>query len=88
MIEPIGDKLLVDPIPVEEITSGGIFLPDSSRAVPDKGKIISVGEAVEEEKLKEGVIVFFRKNSGTSVRDNEHEYIILPVQEIVGIQRD
>lgn len=88
MIEPIGDKLLVKPVLVEEVTSGGIFLPDSSREIPDKGVIEAVGDDVKEVKLCVGTTVFFRKNSGTSVKDDGQEYIILPVREIVGILKE
>lgn len=88
MIEPIGENILVKPVPVEEITSGGIYLPDSSRAVPDKGVIISVGDSIEENKLHEGVTIFFRQNSGTSIKDEGEEYIILPVKEVVGILKE
>ena len=89
MIEPIGEKLLIDPIPVAETTSGGILLPDSSRAVPDKGVVKAVGDGVKEEKLQQGVTIFFRKDSGTLVKDSDgKEYIILPVVEVVGILKE
>lgn len=85
MLEPIGDKLLLDPIIVEQQTAGGIYLPDSARQVPDKGIILSVGEDVKSDKLVKGVTVLFRKNSGTTVTYNEKEYIVLPTKEVIGI---
>lgn len=88
MIIPVGDRLLVEPIPVEEMTAGGIFLPDSAREVPDKGKILAVGDKVEETKLTEGVTVLFRKGSGSSIRDNSKELIVLPIKEVIGILKE
>lgn len=82
---PIGDKLLVAPIPVEERTAGGIFVPETSRTTPDKGTILEIGDDVESEKLTKGTTVLFRKNSGSSVHYEGTEYIILPVKEVIGI---
>jgi chaperonin GroES len=85
MIEPIGDRILVKPIIEEERTSGGIYIPDSARQVPDKGVIVSVGEEVVSKKLAPGKAVLFRQHSGTTVTFDNVEYIILPVKEVIGI---
>ena len=85
MIEPIGDRILVKPIIEEEMTSGGIYIPDSARQVPDKGVIVSVGEEVVSKKLTAGAAVLFRQHSGTNVTFDNVEYIILPVKEVIGV---
>lgn len=82
---PIGDRLLIDPIPVDEISAGGIILPDTARTTPDKGTILAAGEDVKSDKLKEGTVVLFRKNSGSSITYDSKEYIILSVKEVIGI---
>lgn len=88
MLEPIGDKLLIEPIPVDEVTAGGIIVPDTARTTPDKGKVLSIGDDVKSEKLTKGTVVLFRKNSGSSVHHAGTEYIILPVKEVIGIIKD
>lgn len=86
MIIPVGDNILVEPVQIDEVTAGGIYLPDSARITPDKGKIISVGDTVKNsDVLAEGVTVLFRKNSGHDVSYKNKEYVILPVKEIIGI---
>lgn len=87
-IQPMGDKLLLAPIPVEEKTSGGLFIPDNARTTPDKGKVLDIGSDVNEPKLSTGVTVLFRKNAGDFVRYNNTDYIILPVKEVIGILKD
>lgn len=86
MIIPVGDNILVEPVQIDEVTAGGIYLPDNARITPDKGKIISVGDTVKNpDVLAEGVTVLFRKNSGHDVSYKNKEYVILPVKEIIGI---
>lgn len=86
MIIPVGDNILVEPVQIDEVTAGGIYLPDNARITSDKGKIISVGDTVKNtDVLAEGVTVLFRKNSGHDVSYKNKEYVILPVKEIIGI---
>lgn len=86
MIIPVGDNILVEAIPVEEITAGGIYLPDNARVTPDKGKIISIGEDVKaRDVLKKDKVVLFRKNSGHDVNYQNKEYVILPTKEVIGV---
>lgn len=82
---PIGDRLLIDPIPVDEISAGGIILPDTARVTPDKGTILAAGDDVKDTKLKAGTVVLFRKNSGSTVTYESKDYIILGVKEVIGI---
>ncbi len=89
MIIPVGDNILVEPIQLDEVTSGGIYLPDNARITPDKGKIVAVGNDVKDkETLKEEVVVLFRKNSGNNVTFKNKEYIILPVKEVIGVIKE
>lgn len=89
MIIPVGDSVLVEPIKIDEVTAGGIYLPDTSRVTPDKGKILAVGADVKDKQtLTEGAIVLFRKNSGHSVTYANTDYIILPVKEVIGVIKE
>lgn len=86
MIIPVGDSILVEPIQIDAVTSGGIYLPDSARVTPDKGKILAAGKDVKDkETLAEGVTVLFRKNSGHDVQYNNKDYVLLPVKEVIGV---
>lgn len=88
-IIPIGTNILVQPIQVDEVTSGGIYLPDTARVTPDKGVIVSLGEDIEDRKsLTEGATVLFRKNSGHDVTYQNKEYVILPLKEVIGVIKE
>lgn len=88
MIIPVGDNILVEPIQVDEVTAGGIYLPDTARVTPDKGKVVSLGDEVKaKDVLVEGTVVLFRKNSGHDVNYQNKEYVILPTKEVIGIIR-
>lgn len=88
MIIPIGDRILVEPLEVAEMTDGGLYIPDSARTTPDKGTVIRVGEDVSEEKLQAGTIVLFRKDVGSSVKEAGKEFILLPIKEVIGIIKE
>lgn len=89
MLLPVGESILVSPIKVEEMTSAGIYIPDTARVTPDKGTVVRVGEDVKcPEVLHEGATVLFRKNSGHSVIYKSEEYIILPVKEVLGVIKE
>ena len=89
MIIPVGDNILVEPLQVDEVTAGGIYLPDNARVTPDKGKVISVGEDVKsKDVLVKDVIVLFRKNSGHDVSYQNKDYVILPLKEVIGVIKE
>lgn len=88
MITPVGENLLLEPIPAEETTAGGLYIPDAVRQTPDKGKIIEIGSAVNEEKLTKGTIVLFRKGVGELIKYKSTEYLILPIKEVIGILKE
>lgn len=85
MIIPVGTHLLLEPIKDAEKTEGGLYIPDSLREEPDKGRILSVGTGVQEPKLAEGTIVLFRKGLGNSIKKDGKEYLLLPLKEVIGI---
>jgi len=92
MIQPLGDRIMVEILEAADKTSGGIVLPDSAKEKPQKAKIIAVGKGriSEEGKLiapevKVGQIVLFGKYSGTEVTADGKEYLILKEEDILAI---
>lgn len=85
MIYPVGAYLLLTPVRDAEQTAGGLYIPDAVRQEPSKGKIVSVGSEVKDEKLTEGTIVLFRKGLGEAIKYNDTEYLLLPLKEVIGI---
>ena len=91
-IKPLDDRLVVLPDDPEEITSGGIVLPDSAREKPQRGKVIATGpgkllDSGERGRMsvKKGDIVFYGKYSGTEVEVNADKYVIVRENDILAI---
>ncbi len=89
---PLGDRLLVERLEAEEKTAGGIVLPDTAKEKPIQGKVIAVGEGrrTEEGKLipmqvKKGDKILFGKYSGTEVKLEREEYLIMKEDDVLAI---
>ncbi|MGL5207321.1 10 kDa chaperonin [bioreactor metagenome] len=93
MLKPLADHIIVEAIVKEEKTSSGIYLPDTAaKEKPQTGKVIAVGKGkvlengtrVEPE-VKVGEVVVFAKYSGTEVKVDEKEYLILSERDILAV---
>ncbi len=92
MLKPLGDRIVIELIEAEEKTSSGIVLPDSAKEKPQEGKIVAAGtgrvlengQRIELE-VKEGDRIIFSKYSGTEVKYEGNEYLILRESDILAI---
>ena len=91
-IKPLDDRLVVRPDDPEEITSGGIVLPDSAREKPQKGRVLATGPGKLLDIGKRGVMsvkkgdtVFYGKYSGTEVEVNHETVVIVRENDILAI---
>ena len=91
MLKPLADHIIVEAVVKEEKTSSGIYLPDTAaKEKPQTGKVIAVGKGkvlengtrVEPE-VKVGEVVVFAKYSGTEVKVDEKDYLILSERDIL-----
>ncbi len=89
---PLGDRLLVERLEAEEKTAGGIVLPDTAKEKPIQGKVLAVGEGrrTEDGKLipmqvKKGDKILFGKYSGTEVKLDGEEFLIMKEDDVLGI---
>lgn len=89
---PLDDRVLVEPSDAEEVTAGGIVLPDSAREKPQRGRIIAVGpgKLLDDGKrgkldVKVGDEVFYGKYSGTEVEMSGEKYVILRESDILAV---
>lgn len=92
MIRPLGERVVVKPLPGEEITKGGIVLPDTAKEKPQEGEVVAVGSgrlldngtrvAVD---LQVGDKVLFSKYAGNEVKINDVEYLIMREADILGV---
>jgi chaperonin GroES len=89
-IEPLGDRVVIKPTPKEEVSKGGIVLPDTAKEKPQEGKIIAVGPGrlTEEGKriamdVKKGDKVIYSKYAGTEFKLDGEELIIMREGDIL-----
>ena len=91
-LKPLHDRVLVKPLEAEEKTAGGIIIPDTAKEKPMKGRVISAGPGVrgEDGKLqpldvKKGDQILYGKWSGTEVKLNGDDLLIMKESDIMGI---
>ncbi|HEY5702119.1 MAG TPA: co-chaperone GroES [Gammaproteobacteria bacterium] len=91
-IRPLQDRVIVKRMEEERTSAGGIVIPDSAAEKPIKGEVIAVGPgkkldngSVQTVDLKAGDSVLFGKYSGTEVKVNEDEYLVMREDDIMGV---
>jgi chaperonin GroES len=91
-LKPLGDRVVLKPLPKEEQTKSGIFLPDTAKEKPQEGQIVSVGPGRLDDKgvrhsldVKEGQRVLYAKYAGTEFKLDGEEYLILSEKDILAI---
>jgi chaperonin GroES len=91
-IRPLQDRVIVKRLEEEEKTKGGIIIPDTAKEKPQEGKIIAVGKGkmTEEGKLipldvKVGDKILFGKYSGTEIKIEGEEHLIMREEDILGV---
>ena len=89
-LRPIDDRVVVKVLEAEEKTKGGIVLPDTAKEKPQEGEVIAVGEGKlldsgkrQPPSVKKGDLVLFGKYSGTEVKVDGQEYMILKEGDIL-----
>ncbi|MFH1798754.1 MAG: co-chaperone GroES [Candidatus Omnitrophota bacterium] len=91
-VKPLSDRVLVEVLEAEEKTKGGIVLPDSAKEKPQQAKVVAVGKGKVSEdgtvialEVKKGDIVLFGKYSGTELKIDEKNLLMLKEEDILGI---
>ena len=89
---PLHDRVVVKRVAEEEKTKGGIIIPDTAKEKPMKGEIVSVGPGARDDKgalvpldVKAGDRILFGKWSGTEIKLDGVEYLIMKESDIMGI---
>jgi chaperonin GroES len=91
-IRPLQDRIIVQRVEEEAKTKGGIIIPDSAKEKPAEGKIIAVGNGKTADdgkriplEVKEGDRILFGKYSGTEVKVEGEEYLIMREDDVLGV---
>ena len=88
--KPLGDRVLVKPISAEETTKSGLVLPDTAKEKPQEGEVVAVGpgRVTDDGKhmpmeVKAGERVLYAKFTGTELKENGEDYLLLSEREIL-----
>ena len=94
-LKPLGERLIVKPIEQEELTSGGIVLPETAKEKPQKGDVLATGPGARDDDgqriamdVSVGNVVLFAKYSGTEVKIDDDKLLILKESDILAIVED
>jgi chaperonin GroES len=89
---PLHDRVVIEPLDREEKTAGGIIVPDTAQEKPMRGKVLVTGPGARDEdgallpmELKEGDQVLYGKYSGTEVKIDDKEVIIMRESDVMGV---
>lgn len=86
-IQPLSDRVLVEPQEAETKTASGIYIPDSAKEKPQQGKIVAVGKGKKDHDMtvKIGDIVLYGKYSGSELKYEGKDYLIMREEDILAI---
>ena len=91
-IKPLSDRILVKRIDTEEQVRGGIVIPDTAKEKPQEGEVVAVGDGKTLDSgttvamtVKEGDRILFGKYSGTEVKLDDEDYLIMREDEVLGV---
>ncbi len=91
-IRPLHDRILVKRVEEQEVKKGGIIIPDTAKEKPQEGKVVAIGTGKVNDEgkkipldVKAGDRILFGKYSGSEVKVEDEEYLILREEDVLGI---
>ncbi len=86
-IKPLADRVLVEPAAAEEKTASGLYIPDTAKEKPQRGKVVAVGSGKKDEpmEVKVGDEVLYGKYSGTEISVDGKEYMMMRQSDILAV---
>ena len=84
-IQPLSDRVLIEPTPAEEVTASGIIIPDSAKEKPLRGTVLAVGNGTKDEEmvLKAGDKVLFGKYAGSEIEIEGKKYLMMRQADVL-----
>ena len=86
-IQPLSDRVLVEPQEAETKTASGLYFPDSAKEKPQQGKVVAVGKGKKDHDMtvKVGDLVLYGKYSGSELKHEGSDYLIMREEDILAI---
>jgi len=92
-LQPLGDRVIIEPETAEQTTKSGIVLPDTAQEKPQSGRVIAVGAGRTSDEgktipmtVKEGDVVIYAKYGGTEIKVEGSEFLIIKENDILAIK--
>jgi chaperonin GroES len=92
VIRPLGERVVIKPLPGEEVTKGGIVLPETAKEKPQEGEVVAVGPGRLLDNgtrvsidLQVGDKILFSKYAGNEIKLDDVEYLIMRETDILGV---
>ena len=83
-LKSIGERALVKPVEQESETASGVIVPETAKGKPQTAQVVAIGDS-EEVGVSEGDVVVFAKYSGTRIRLEDEDYLILNSDDLLGV---
>ncbi|WGS64464.1 co-chaperone GroES [Marinitoga aeolica] len=87
-VKPLGNRLLIKPVIEEKKTEGGIVLPDTAKEKPMRAEVVAIGNIDDDVEINVGDHVIFAKYSGTEIKVDDEDYILIDVDDILAKYED
>ena len=87
-VQPLGSRVLVRVLAEESVTKSGILLPDTAKEKPQRGEVVAVGDDTETIKVSVGDRVLFPKYTGTEIRLEGDDHLIIDSTDLLAILRE
>lgn len=89
-LQPLADRVLIQPTEAEEVTMAGIYIPSSAKEKPQRGKVLAVGQGTKDEEmvLKAGDTVLYGKYAGTEIENDGEKVLIMRQNEVLAVVTD
>lgn len=86
-IKPLSDRVLIEPAAAETQTASGIYIPETAKEKPQKGKVVAVGSGTKEHEMtvKVGDEVLYGKYAGTELKLEGKDYLIMREDDILAV---
>jgi chaperonin GroES len=86
-IQPLSDRVLIEPTAAEQKTASGLYIPDTAKEKPQQGKVVAVGKGKKDYDMtvKVGDTVLYGKYSGTELKVEGNDYLMMREEDILAI---
>lgn len=85
-VQPLGTRVLIRPLVEDESpTSGGLYIPETAKEKPQTGEVVAIGDEEDEIKVKVGQKVLFPKYTGSEIKLNNVDHLIMDADDILAV---